>query len=35
VREAIDRGLPLEEIKSGSNVSADLRRIIFNQNTVA
>jgi pilus assembly protein CpaE len=31
VREAIDRGLPLEEIKSGSNVSTDLRKIIFNQ----
>jgi pilus assembly protein CpaE len=31
VREAIDRGLPLEEIKAGSNVSTDLRKIIFNQ----
>jgi pilus assembly protein CpaE len=31
VREAIDRGLPLEEIKAGSNVSSDLRKIIFNQ----
>jgi pilus assembly protein CpaE len=31
VREAIDRGLPLEDIKSGSNVSTDLRKIIFNQ----
>lgn len=31
VREAIDRGLPLEEIKPGSNVSTDLRKIIFNQ----
>lgn len=29
VREAIDRGLPLEAIKAGSNVSTDLRRIIF------
>jgi len=33
VREAIDRGLPLEEIKAGSNVSTDLRKIIFNQAT--
>ncbi len=31
VREAIDRGLPLEEIKAGSNVSTDLRKIIFSQ----
>jgi pilus assembly protein CpaE len=31
VREAIDRGLPLDEIKAGSNVSTDLRKIIFNQ----
>lgn len=31
VREAIDRGLPLEDIKAGSNVSTDLRKIIFNQ----
>jgi pilus assembly protein CpaE len=31
VREAIDRGLSLDEIKSGSNVSTDLRKIIFNQ----
>ncbi|MFL6279735.1 MAG: CpaE family protein [Vicinamibacterales bacterium] len=31
VREAIDRGLPLEEIKAGSNVSNDLRKIVFSQ----
>lgn len=31
VREAIDRGLTLDEIKAGSNVSSDLRKIIFNQ----
>jgi pilus assembly protein CpaE len=31
VREAIDRGLTLDEIKAGSNVSNDLRKIIFNQ----
>jgi pilus assembly protein CpaE len=31
VREAIDRGLTLDEIKAGSNVSTDLRKIIFNQ----
>jgi pilus assembly protein CpaE len=31
VREAIDRGLPLEDIKAGSNVSTDLRKIIFSQ----
>jgi pilus assembly protein CpaE len=30
VREAIDRGLPLDDIKPGSNVSTDLRKIIFN-----
>jgi pilus assembly protein CpaE len=31
VREAIDRGLPLEDIKTGSNVSSDLRKIVFSQ----
>ncbi len=31
VREAIDRGLPLEAVKAGSNTSADLRKIIFAQ----
>lgn len=31
VREAIDRGLSLDEIKAGSNVSSDLRKIILNQ----
>ncbi|HEY8382212.1 MAG TPA: response regulator receiver protein [Microvirga sp.] len=30
VREAIDRGLPLDDIKAASNVSSDLRKIIFN-----
>ena len=29
VREAIDRGVPLEAIKPGNNVSADLKRILF------
>jgi pilus assembly protein CpaE len=33
VREAIDRGLPLEDIKAGSNVSSDLKKIVFNQST--
>jgi pilus assembly protein CpaE len=28
VREAIDRGVPLEEIKASSNVLADLRKIL-------
>jgi pilus assembly protein CpaE len=31
VREAIDRGTPLEQIKPGSNVSMDLKKIIFTQ----
>src|SRR4051812_4173157 len=31
VREAIDRGLPLEQVKPGSNVSADLKRIVLAQ----
>jgi pilus assembly protein CpaE len=31
VREAIDRGLSLDEIKAGSNVSIDLRKVIFSQ----
>lgn len=29
VREAIDRGLPLDGVKAGSNVSTDLKKIIF------
>ena len=29
VREAIDRGVPIEEIKAGSNVVTDMRKIIF------
>ncbi len=29
VREAIDRGVPLEAVKPGNNVSADLKRILF------
>jgi pilus assembly protein CpaE len=29
VREAIDRGLTLDEVKAGSNVSADLRKILL------
>jgi pilus assembly protein CpaE len=31
VREAIDRGLPLEAVKAGSNVSADLKKIVIGQ----
>jgi pilus assembly protein CpaE len=31
VREAIDRGLPLDAVKAGSNVSADLKRIVLSQ----
>jgi pilus assembly protein CpaE len=31
VREAIDRGLPLDEIKAASNVSADLKKIVLAQ----
>jgi len=29
VREAIDRGVPLETVKPGNNVSTDLKRILF------
>jgi pilus assembly protein CpaE len=29
VREAIDRGVPLEEVKAGNNVTAHLRRIVM------
>jgi pilus assembly protein CpaE len=29
VREAIDRGVPLEQIKPNSNVSADLKKIVL------
>jgi pilus assembly protein CpaE len=28
VREAIDRGIPLDEVKAGNNVSADLRKLV-------
>jgi pilus assembly protein CpaE len=31
VREAIDRGLPLDGVKAGSNVSADLKKIVLGQ----
>ena len=31
VREAIDRGLTLDDVKPGSNVSADLKRIVLGQ----
>jgi pilus assembly protein CpaE len=31
VREAIDRGLALDDIKAGSNVSTDLKRIVLTQ----
>jgi pilus assembly protein CpaE len=30
-REAIDRGVPLEEIKAGNNISAALRKLILSQ----
>ncbi|HEX8166156.1 MAG TPA: response regulator receiver protein [Beijerinckiaceae bacterium] len=33
VREAIDRGLTLDEVKPGSNLSADLKRIVLGQAT--
>jgi pilus assembly protein CpaE len=28
VREAIDRGIPLDAVQSGSNVAMDLRKVI-------
>ena len=31
VREAIDRGVPLDEVKAGNNVSASLRKLILPQ----
>lgn len=31
VREAIDRGVPLEEVKSGNNVTQELRKLILPQ----
>ena len=31
VREAIDRGLPLDAVKAGSNVSGDLKKIVLGQ----
>jgi pilus assembly protein CpaE len=31
VREAIDRGVPLEEVKSGNNVTAQLRKLMLPQ----
>jgi pilus assembly protein CpaE len=31
VREAIDRGVPLEEVKPGNKISAQLRKLIFPQ----
>jgi len=31
VREAIDRGVPLEEIKPGNKITAQLRKLIFPQ----
>ena len=29
VREAIDRGVPLDEVKSGNNVSAELKKLVL------
>jgi pilus assembly protein CpaE len=31
VREAIDRGVPLEEVKPGNKISAQLKKLIFPQ----
>jgi pilus assembly protein CpaE len=31
VREAIDRGVPLDEVKAGNNISANLRKLILPQ----
>jgi pilus assembly protein CpaE len=31
VREAIDRGVPLEEVKAGNTVSTDLRKLLFSE----
>jgi len=35
VREAVDRGVPLDEVKSGNNVSTALKKIIFPPATTA
>jgi pilus assembly protein CpaE len=35
VREAIDRGIPLDEVKSGNNVSAEMKKIILPQRSKA
>jgi pilus assembly protein CpaE len=32
VREAIDRGVPLDEVKAGNNISAQLKRVMLPQN---
>jgi pilus assembly protein CpaE len=34
VREAIDRGVPLDEVKAGNNVSAQLKKLILPQTAV-
>jgi pilus assembly protein CpaE len=31
VREAIDRGIPLDEVKPGNNITAELRKLILPQ----
>jgi pilus assembly protein CpaE len=31
VREAIDRGVPLDEVKAGNNVSAQLKKLMLPQ----
>ncbi|MEX0591401.1 MAG: AAA family ATPase [Xanthobacteraceae bacterium] len=31
VREAIDRGIPLEEVKAGNNVAAELKKLVLQQ----
>jgi pilus assembly protein CpaE len=35
VREAIDRGIPLEEVKAGNNVTAQLKKLIIPQSAKA
>ncbi len=35
VREAIDRGIPLDEVKSGNNVSAEMKKLVLPQRAKA
>jgi pilus assembly protein CpaE len=34
VREAIDRGIPLEEVKAGNNVTTELKKLMLSQRSV-